>query len=182
MKQKLIICGGNGAGKSTLGQALADKTGWVFRDIEDYYFPKSSPEFPYAVRRTEEEITEMLHADLQRDENFILAAVRGNYSEKVAAMFTAAVFIRVPKGIRMKRVRQRAYDRFGDRVLEGGDLYESENAFYALIEKRNDQTIIDWLTSLRIPVIEVDGMLPVSENAEMILRQFNVQTEKQQEE
>ncbi len=183
MKQKLIICGGNGAGKSTLGRALADKTGWVFRDIEDYYFPKTNPDFPYAVQRTEAEIADMLYVDLQQDAPFILAAVRGNYSEKVAAMFTSAVFIRVPKEIRMKRVRQRALDRFGDRVLEGGDLYESENAFYALIEKRNDQTILDWLNTLNIPVmeLELDGTQPVLNNVEMVCSLINTPTEQQEE-
>lgn len=38
---KIMICGLNGAGKSTLGKALADKTGWTFKDVEDYYFPKT---------------------------------------------------------------------------------------------------------------------------------------------
>ena len=44
MAHKIIICGGNGAGKSTLGKALAEKTGWEFRDVEDYYFPKTDPD------------------------------------------------------------------------------------------------------------------------------------------
>jgi len=56
LKHKIIICGGNGAGKSTLGRALTDKTGWTFRDIEDYYFPKTDPDYIYAVQRTEEEV------------------------------------------------------------------------------------------------------------------------------
>ena len=32
---KIMICGLNGAGKSTLGKALADKTGWTFKDVVD---------------------------------------------------------------------------------------------------------------------------------------------------
>ena len=61
---KIIICGLNGAGKSTLGRALAEKTGWVFKDVEDYYFPKNDPSYPYATQRTEEEIVKLLYNDL----------------------------------------------------------------------------------------------------------------------
>lgn len=172
MKHKIIICGGNGAGKSTLGRALADKTGWIFRDIEDYYFLKTDPDYPYAVQRTEEEVVSLLYEDLKRNDNLIFASVRGNHSERTAAMFTCAVFESVPKEIRMKRVRQRAFDKFGDRVSEGGDLYEREKAFYDIIEKRTDKTITDWLETMDIPVIRVDGTKAVEENVEVILREL----------
>lgn len=46
--KRILICGLNGAGKSTLGRALAEASGYVFRDIEDYYFPKDDPANPYA--------------------------------------------------------------------------------------------------------------------------------------
>jgi len=166
---KIMICGLNGAGKSTWGKALADKTGWTFKDVEDYYFPKTDPSYPYAVQRTEEEIVKLLHNDLCQNDNIIFAGVRGNYSPEIAAIFTHAVFVSVPKEIRMERVRKRAFDKFGDRVLQGGDLYERENAFYDIIEKRTDETIINWLETLNIPVITVDGRKVVEENVKCIL-------------
>lgn len=154
---KLIICGGNGAGKSTLGKALAEKTGWVFRDIEDYYFPKTCAEYAYAVSRTEEEVAQLLYEDLKKYDNLILASVRGNYSKEIEAMFTCAVYVSVPKEIRMKRVWERSYKKFGDRMLEGGDLYEKEKGFFDMIEKRSDKTVTDWLDTIDIPIITVDG-------------------------
>ncbi len=168
MSHKIIVCGGNGAGKSTLGRALAEKTGWVFKDIEDYYFPKTNPEYIYAVQRTEEEVINALYADLKGNDNIIFASVRGNYSEQIAAMFTHAIFLSVPKDIRMKRVRQRSYDRFGDRIMEGGDLYERENAFFDLVEKRSEKSITDWLEALDIPIIKVDGTERIEENIDTI--------------
>jgi len=172
MNHKIIICGGNGAGKSTLGRALADKTGWTFRDIEDYYFPKTDPDYLYAVQRTEEEVVSLLYEDLKKEDNFIFASVRGNHSNKTAAMFTCAIFVSVPKETRMKRVRQRSFDKFGDRVLQGGDLYESEKSFYDIIEKRTDKTITDWLETMDIPVIRVDGTKNTEENTEIILSEL----------
>lgn len=49
---KIIVCGGNGAGKSTLGKYLAEKLGWKFIDIEDYYFPPSNTDYNYEAART----------------------------------------------------------------------------------------------------------------------------------
>ena len=51
----------------------------------------------------------------------------------------------------------------------GRDLYERENAFYDIIEKRTDETIINWLETLNIPVITVDGRKVVEENVKCIL-------------
>ncbi|WP_026488796.1 AAA family ATPase [Butyrivibrio sp. XBB1001] len=53
---RIIICGLNGAGKSTLGRALAGQLHYEFRDIEDYYFPKTDDKYEYSVQRTEEEV------------------------------------------------------------------------------------------------------------------------------
>lgn len=169
MKNKIIICGGNGAGKSSLGKALSEKTGWAFMDIEDYYFPKSNPNYPYEVQRTEGEVVNLLYEDLCKNDNFIFAAVRGNHSLKTAAMFTCAIYVSVPKEIRMKRVRERSYAKFGDRVLQGGDLYEKEEAFFNVVKKRTDKTVTDWLETLDIPIIKVDGTVPIDENINALL-------------
>lgn len=168
MQHKIIICGGNGAGKSTLGKALADKTGWIFKDIEDYYFPKTDPDYLYSVQRTEEEVVSLLNEDLKHNDNIILASVRGNYSEETEKMFTCAVYINVPKEIRLQRIRQRSYDKFGERIFKDGDLYEREEAFFELVKKRSDKTVTDWLETMDIPIIEVDGTSSTDENAEII--------------
>ena len=54
----------------------------------------------------------------------------------------------------------------------GRDLYERENAFYDIIEKRTDETIINWLETLNIPVITVDGRKVVEENVKCILEEL----------
>jgi len=173
MSNKIIICGGNGAGKSTLGKALSEKTGWTFKDVEDYYFPKSNPKYPYEVQRTEEEVVNLLYEDLCKNDNFIFAAVRGNHSPKTVAMFTCAIFVSVPKGIRMKRVRERAFAKFGYRMLQGGDLYVKEEAFFNIVEKRSDKTVTDWLETMDIPIIEIDGTYQIEENIIAILKELS---------
>lgn len=113
---RIIVCGLNGAGKSTLGKALAKRLYYEFRDIEDYYFPKTDDKYEYSIQRTEEEVAVLLLKDLEENDDVVLASVRGNYSEQIKKLFDLAVYIDIPKEIRMARVRKRSNDKFGNRI------------------------------------------------------------------
>ena len=41
--------------------------------------------------------------------------------------------------------------------------------FYDIIGKRTDEMVTDWLETLNIPVITIDGRKPIKENIELIL-------------
>ena len=107
---RIIICGLNGAGKSTLGKALAGRLNYEFRDIEDYYFPKIDDKYEYSIQRTDEEVAALLLKDLEENDDVVLASVRGNYSKQIEKLFDLAVYIDIPKEIRMARVRKRSND------------------------------------------------------------------------
>ena len=165
---RIIVCGGNGAGKSTLGKALGAALGIPFMDIEDYYFAKDNTEYDYAAARTRDEVTELLLDDMKHRGDFVLSSVKGNYGTRVEDMFTHAVFINVPKEIRLQRVRERSYKQFGNRILQDGDLHEKEEKFFAMVESRSDDDVIAWLRTLKVPMIEVDGTQPIAKSVEDI--------------
>lgn len=156
---RIIVCGGNGAGKSTLGKALARELKWRFMDIEDYYFPTDDGDYKYASARSEAEVTELLEKDLEENRNLVFSAVKGNYG-RAAEMLDCAVYINVPKELRLERVRNRSYQKFGNRIQPGGDLYEKEQKFFDMVENRSDDMTSTWLKTLNIPVIEIDGRQP----------------------
>ena len=164
----IIICGMNGSGKSTLGRALAESLGWRFMDNEDLYFPKTDPLHPFAIERTQEEVERLLLEEVQRDERFVFAAVRGNYGAEVLPYYKAAVLVETPREIRLHRVKERSFRKFGERMLPGGDLYESEKGFYDLIAARPEDYATRWLAGLDIPVLRVDGTKTVGENVTLI--------------
>lgn len=166
MGRKIIICGLNGAGKSTLGRLLAEKTGYAFADIEDYYFPQRNV---YENARTEDEVSRLLLSDMLKNDNFILSAVRGNYSEQTEKLFTHAVLLKVPKPVRMERIRRRSYEKFGERGLKGGDLYEEEKSFFDMVESRPENLTELWLNGLDIPTITVDGTQPAERSIETVM-------------
>ena len=145
----MIICGLNGTGKSTLGKALAERLHFHFIDNEDLYFPKTDSDY---------------------------AAVKGDYGESVSSFFQYAVLIAVPRDIRLKRVRNRSFQKFGNRMLPGGDLYEREERFFDLVQSRAEDTVEKWVQSLRCPIIRIDGTKPIEENVNFIVQQIHSET------
>ena len=168
----IIVCGLNGSGKSTLGKALSEKLGFHFIDVEDLYFPKIDPDYIYASSRTEDEVAKLLTNEIQAHEDFVFAAVRGNYGADAHSYYQFAVYIDVAKDIRMQRVRNRAFQIFSQRMLPGGDLYEREEAFFDMVSSRQNNYTEKWLQSLDCPVIRVDGTKPVEENVTYIIQQL----------
>lgn len=164
----LIICGLNGSGKSTLSRALAEHLGWRFIDNEDLYFPKDDPDYLFAHQRSQEEVERLLLEEVQRDERFVFAAVKGNYGDAVLPYYKAAVLVEVPREIRLQRVQQRSLDKFGDRAKPGGDLYEREKWFFDHISARPEDYASRWLDTMNIPILQVDGTRPVGENITII--------------
>ena len=164
MSNMIIVCGGNGAGKSTLGKRLAEDLGWTFKDIEEYYIPINNAEYNYSEARTKEEVSKLLLADMKEYENFVLASVKGEFGSEVSKLFTCAILIEVPKELRMERVRERSNQKFGDRMLQGGDLYEKEEQFFDMVEKRPEDYTTEWLEIVDMPIIRVDGTKAIEDN------------------
>ncbi len=173
MGRGILICGLNGCGKSTLGRALADRLGFHFIDNEDLYFPKSDPNYLYASPRKKEEAMQYLSEIINTHDNFVFASVRGDWGDEILSRYSYAVLLEVPKDIRRERIRARSYAKFGDRMCEGGDLFETEQAFFAMAEERAENYASDWVKTLTCPRISLDGTRPVEENINMIMDFIN---------
>ena len=165
----IIICGLNGTGKSTLGKALAEKQHFHFIDIENLYFPKTDPNYIYASPRTRKEVEKLLLNEMKTHKNFILASVKGDYGEDIYSLSQYAILLDVPKNIRLQRVKKRSFQKFGNRMLLGGDLYEQEEKFFRFVESRDENTVEEWVKSLKCPVLRIDGTQPIDENTDLII-------------
>ena len=165
----VLICGLNGTGKSTLGRMLADRLGYTFIDNEDLYFPKTDSSYTFSSPRSKEEVIRLLEERISQNNRFIFAAVRGDYGDQLIASLDHIVLIEVPRQIRSQRVRDRSYQKFGERILPGGDLYEKENKWFSLTDSRPDAYVTDWLMTVNCPVIRIDGTLPVEKNLDYLV-------------
>lgn len=160
----ILVCGLNGSGKSTLGKTLAETIGFHFIDNEDLYFPKKNPEYLFDSPRSDEEVEKILMHEVRVHENFVFAAVKGNYGVDILSYYKYVVLIDAPKDIRLQRVRNRSYQKFGDRMLQGGDLYEREEEFFHHVSSRTENEVEEWVQLLNCPIIRVDGTKSIEDN------------------
>lgn len=159
MPHGIAIVGLNGSGKTSLGRALADKLGYLRIDVEDYYFP-SAGEFDHPRGRAE--VERLMLADIELHGNFVLSSVCADFPS-IEKYYDLVVYLEAPHKLRMDRIRKRSVERFGERVLPGGDLYESEEDFFAFSARRTPEKVEGWLSGLTCRVLRLDSSKPISE-------------------
>jgi adenylate kinase family enzyme len=170
----IIVCGLNGSGKSTLGKALSEKLRFHFIDNENLFFPKTDLNYIYASPRSHEEAVKLLMNEVSVYENFVFAAVKGDYGNEILPFYQYAVLMDVPKDIRLNRVRKRSLQIFGNRMLPGGDLHEHEEKFFNMVGSRTESYVEEWVQSLNCQIIRIDGTKPIEENIRIIIEQMQI--------
>lgn len=166
----IIIFGANGSGKTTLGRELANILKFKHMDIEDYHFEKS--EIPYTVERSHEDCLNLMLSDIKKHRSFVISAVTGDFGDTIPQLYELAVFISAPIELRIKRVEQREYEKHGERIRKGGDMYEQHKKFADFVASRSLSRIEQWATELSCPVLRVDGTKDISKNAELIVKKY----------
>lgn len=161
MLNGIIIMGLNGSGKSTICHELADLLNYRRMDVEDYYFFDSN--IPYAKSRTHEEVKQLMLDDIKIYQNYVLSSVGCNWGSGIVSTYKLAILLYAPLQVRLDRIKQREITRFGKRVLEGGDMYESQQRFHEMVAARSAEDIKQQAYSLTCPVLEINATQPVKE-------------------
>ncbi len=151
----IVIFGANGSGKTTLGRELAQILGFKHMDHETYAFEKS--EIPYTNERSRDEQIKLMLTDIGKSCGFVLSAVTGDFGSEIESLYDLAVHIEAPLELRIERVKQRDIEKFGDRINEGGDMYDGHQKFIEFATSRPLSKIEKWTETLSCPVIRVDG-------------------------
>lgn len=166
----IIITGLNGCGKSTVCRLLADKLNYYSMDVEDYYFIDG--DIPYSKFHTLEQTKKLMLDDIERHNNFVLATVNCDWGKEISSVCRLAVVLKAPLDIRMKRIEKREYDKFGNRVLKGGDLYESQQKFHNKVLLRDESHITKQMQFITCPILEIDATLPIDDIVDIIYKKF----------
>lgn len=74
----------------------------------------------------------------------------------------------VPEEIRIERGKNRSFQKLGNKMLFGGNLYKQEERFFDLVKSRAENTVEKWIPSLNCPIIRIDGTKPIEENITLV--------------
>ena len=115
--------------------------------------------------------------DLTAQEQWVLSGSLCGWGDVAIPLFALVVFLSIPHDIRMERLRRRERARFGKRILPGGDMYESSQAFLAWAASYNERGFDtwsrrrhdQWLSTLPCPIIGFEGEYTVEEQLTVLM-------------
>lgn len=174
----IMIMGPSGAGKTTLGELTAKELGYAFVDIDEYIWRKDTVT-PFSVMYSRAEKIDRLMEAISTCDHFVMAGSMDSFHEYFDPFFELVVYLYADAQVRMKRVHDRELNLFGERILEGGDMYAEHQKFL------NDIAGYDfgsgsctlqqhelWIKSLQCKVIQLDGAHALEENLKIILEAY----------
>ncbi|MET3507277.1 ATP-binding protein [Halalkalibacter oceani] len=172
MKNNIHIMGASGAGTSTLGSALAEVLPHAYFDTDDYYWATK-----FTKKRDIPDRRRMLEKDLSQNENWILSGALCGWGDHFRSDFDLVVFLWIPQDIRLERLKQREFQRYGNEIVAGGSKHEQYKAFLewaalydsAGMEVRSKTLHESWLASLSCPVVRIEGDYSVKERVNSVL-------------
>lgn len=174
MSKGIMIIGPSGSGKTTLGKMAAIQLGYPYFDVDDYIWRKDTAE-PYTAMYSREEKISRLSHDLLPHEHFVMAGSMSSFHCAFDDKFQLMVFLYAEPDVRVQRVHKRAIERFGDRVLEGGDMYQShlrflaDNRRYETDGSPNLSEQRAWLSQMPCAKLELDGTDSIESNCRIIV-------------
>lgn len=178
MKKGIILFGPAGSGKTTLGRMVAQQLGFAFVDIDDYIW-RQDTEIPFSVMYPRAEKISRLMDAISRTDHFVMAGSMDSFHEHFDPFFDLAIHLTASAEVRVARVHQREYAIFGNRVLEGGDMYEAHQRFLDDVASydygggsTNRMLHAEWAESLQCQVLGLDGSDDLSNNLKAIVEQY----------
>ena len=178
------IVGASGAGTSTLGQALERAYGYKWLDTDDYYWLPSDP--PFVQSRPREERIALLTEDMQKYPRCVVSGSLGVWGDSFIPRFDLVVFLDTAAELRIERLQRREYQRFGDRIREGGDMYDEHIGFIEWARSYDTNSPPErcralheaWFKRLTCPLLRLDGSKPVDELVKQIKERWKYRGDK----
>lgn len=178
MATGIMIMGSAGAGKTTLGKLVAKELGYTFVDIDEYIWRKDT-EIPFSAMYSKPEKINRLMEAISNCEHFVMAGSMNSFHEHFDPFFKLVVHLHADAQIRVKRAHERELKLFGERILEGGDMYEEHQKFLSDIAGYDYgiggctlQQHEMWMKSLNCKVIRLDGVHALEKNLSIIVETY----------
>jgi adenylate kinase family enzyme len=157
------ILGASGSGTTTLGIAISERYGYIHLDTDDFFWEKT--DIPFTVRREKILRQNMLSDAVTEAGKCVISGSLCGWGDVFISRFDLVIYISAPAEIRKKRLIDREFNRFGNRILPGGDMYDEHIKFIewamaydtADVNMRSAKLHEEWLKQFTCPVIRLNG-------------------------
>ncbi len=174
MKQVIHIYGASGSGTSTLGREISKRLGYVFLDTDDFFWKRTNP--MYSEKMSPEEAVTMIFEKIRMLDQVVLCGSLVDWGDELIKEFTLAVRLDTETKVRLHRIKEREYEKFGARILPEGDMYEQHLRFLEWAGKydtgsahmRSREKHDQWQKLLPCPQLNLSGEDPLEKNVEKI--------------
>jgi adenylate kinase family enzyme len=173
---RVHVMGASGSGTTTLGRHLGERLAILHLDTDDFFWMPTDP--PYTTLRSVPERLELVQAHMSRSPHgWVLTGSALKWGTPLEPLYDLIVFLTIDPALRMERIRRRETQRYGERILPGGDMAETSAKFLdwaasydtAGPEQRSLAAHEAWLLTQAAPVLRLDSARPVEELVEEVL-------------
>jgi adenylate kinase family enzyme len=172
---RIHIFGASGSGTTTLGRALAEHLQCPHFDTDTYFWMPTEP--PFTQQRACSTRKRYLMGDLTAHDTWVLSGSLCGWGDVAISLFTLVVFLWLPRDLRMVRLCRRERERYGERIMPGGDMYGQSQAFLQWAAAYDDGDVTmrsralheQWLSLLPSPVVRIEGDYSTQECMQMLL-------------
>lgn len=173
---RVHVMGASGAGATSLGIELATTLDVPHLDSDDFYWMPTDP--PYTTPRELAARVALLERQARPEHGWVLTGSALKWGMSIEPLYQLIVFLTLDPGIRMERIRKRETERYGSRIMAGGDMAKKSGEFLewaasydsAGPERRSLASHEAWLATQTAPILRLDSINPVTELAAAVLR------------
>ncbi len=177
MSRGIIIFGPAGSGKTSLGKLVAKELEFPYYDIDDYIWRKDT-DLPFTKMYSREEKINRLMTAISQSDHFVMAGSMDSFHAPFVPLFDLAIHLTASVDTRIGRIHKREYEQFGDRILEGGDLYENHQSFLESSRKYDTdgspsmKVHSEWADTLPCKVLRLSGEVGLETNLKIIIAEY----------
>lgn len=121
-----------------------------------------------------------MRKDIADNDNVVISGSLVDWGDELIPLFTLAVRLVTDTQVRIERIRDREKQKFGDRIMPGGDMYEHHMKFIdwareydtGSVDMRSKAKHDEWQKKLRCRQIVLDGSVDLEKNYQRVLQQM----------
>ncbi len=174
MIKHIHIFGASGSGTTTLGKRISAELGFNHLDTDNYYWEPTNP--PYQIIRALDKRKELLDRDLKLHDRWVLSGSLCGWGDYLINDFDLAIFLYIPKKVRMKRLEEREKKLYGDKILKGHEQHE----IYLKLMKwaaeydeggldiRSKALHYQWMEKLKCKTLRIEEVISMEEKMKLV--------------